>query len=148
MNTTWVLVTESSRARILVADSAISPLYEIESFVHPEARLHEQKLTSDLPGRQSNKHEVSSHSVADEVSPKEQEAINFAHTLTQHLEDAWNNNKFNQLIIIAAPDFLGLLRKSMPVSVTKQITFELDKNLCKHSIDEIQQHLPDRLPQI
>ena len=49
----WILVADSAYARLFYAETAKSTLIEIKSMIHPEARQHEQKLTSDLPGRQA-----------------------------------------------------------------------------------------------
>ncbi|MCW8855424.1 MAG: host attachment protein, partial [Gammaproteobacteria bacterium] len=51
MSTTWVVVADSSRARIFTAETSTSALQEIETLAHPEGRLHEQALSSDLPGK-------------------------------------------------------------------------------------------------
>ena len=46
-----IVVADSSHARIFTVDSAHSPLNEIETMAHPEGRMHEQDMTSDLPGK-------------------------------------------------------------------------------------------------
>ena len=38
---TMIIVADSSCARIFTADSAHSPLNEIETMAHPEGRVHE-----------------------------------------------------------------------------------------------------------
>ena len=47
----WVLVADSSRGRIFSAETPTSALKEIESISHPEGRLHDQLMVSDLPGK-------------------------------------------------------------------------------------------------
>ena len=59
MKRTWVLVADSCRARIFSADKSNGPISEIETLAHPEARLHERDITSDVPG-----HSFSSHGPA------------------------------------------------------------------------------------
>jgi len=51
MKLTWILVADSTRARIFTADTPSSPLEEIEDFSHTEGRLHDREITSDLPGK-------------------------------------------------------------------------------------------------
>ncbi len=55
MKLTWLVVADNSRARIFSVDSRMGPIQEIESIEHAEARLHEQNMTSDLPGRSNGK---------------------------------------------------------------------------------------------
>ena len=146
MKKSWILVADSSRARIFAAESATSSLTEMKDLMHPEARLHEQKLTSDLPGRQAGKSAGSHHAVSGETDPKKYEALNFAREISQHLEDARKKQEYEHLIVIAAPAFLGLLRENLTADTSKYITLELDKNMVKHSADEIRNHLPKVLP--
>ena len=48
MPVTWIVVADSSRARIF-SKNGRTPLREEAGFIHPESRLHEQDLTSDAP---------------------------------------------------------------------------------------------------
>ena len=145
MKNIWILVADSSRARIFETESVKSPLKETDDLTHPEARQHEQTLTSDLPGKQAASSSGSHHAVADETDPKQHEAANFAREISQYLDDSRKKNRFSHLVILAAPSFLGLLRDHFTEDTLKLISYELDKNLVKHSTDEIRQHLPDRL---
>jgi protein required for attachment to host cells len=145
MENTWVLVADSSRARLFVAASHTSPLTEFEAITHAESKQHEQKITSDLPGHQAGS-DGRHHSVGSETDPKKYEAMQFARQLAKHLEDARIKHIFTQLVIVAAPAFLGQLREQLSPEVTKLVTLEVDKNLSQHSAEDIRQHLPERLP--
>jgi protein required for attachment to host cells len=142
MGTQLILVADSSRARLFVAEKTNAGLNEIETFSHPEGRLHEQNMSSDLPGRHVGNTGSGSHTYQEETEPKEQEMIDFAKRLTRHLDDLVSKHKVNNLSIIAAPSFLGILRKSLTDQTGKLVGFELDKNLVTHSVDDIQKHLP------
>ena len=141
MGTQLILVADSSRARLFVAEKANAGLYEIETFSHPEGRLHEQNMSSDLPGRHAGNTGSGSHIYQEETEPKEQEMIDFAKRLTSYLDDLVSKHKVNNLSIIAAPSFLGILRKNLSDQTDKLVSFELDKNLVTHSVDDIQKHL-------
>lgn len=146
MKSTWILVADSSRARIFSADTPSGPLNELETLAHPEGREHEQKMTSDLPGRDIDRSGGGRHSYQVETEPKEQEAIDFAKRISQRLEKARNGGNFNQLIIMAAPAFLGTLRGQLNGQTRKLVSIEIDKNLCQHNPDDIRKHLPEYLP--
>lgn len=143
MKPTWVLVADSSRVRFFyVGDS--SALEEVEVFLHSESRMHEQDLVSDQqPGRIVGN--TGAHAYQGHISPKEQEVINFARDIAQHLENAYHANKFDCLMIIAEPSFLGELRKQLSEQVQKIVSFELDKNITEHSVEDIRAHLPKHL---
>ena len=145
---TWILVADGAHARIFNAETAKSALTELESMIHPEAQQHEQKLTSDLPGSQAGGSIGSHHSVGGKTDPKEYEALEFARDLSRHLEAEYNTQKFHQLIVVAAPAFLGLLRKEMSSNVLKVVTLELDKDIVEQDVTSIREHLPDFLPHL
>ena len=145
MSTTWVVVADSSRARIFTAETSTSALQEIETLAHPEGRLHEQALSSDLPGK-DNANGAGGHAYEDETSPKEQELINFAKRVAGYLDEAHKANKLHRLAVVAAPGFLGELRHQLPAQLNKLICFDLNKNITLQSVDEIRSHLPKSLP--
>ena len=145
---TWILVADSAHARIFNSETATSKLSEIESIIHPQAQQHEQKLTSDLPGRQAGGATGSHHSVGGKTSPKKYEAVEFARDLCKELEVAHTSHKFHQLVIVAAPAFLGHLREEMSSNVSKVVTLELDKDIVEQDVISIRGHLPDRLPHL
>jgi protein required for attachment to host cells len=145
MKSTFILVADNARARIFTADTPSSPLEEIDALAHTEARLHDREMTSDLPGKIKGEGSVG-HAFEQPTDPKKHEADNFAHRLADYLEEAHNANKFEQLLIIAEPSFLGLLRNQLPEQIKKLVCFELDKNITTHSSDDIRKHLPAYLP--
>ena len=98
-------------------------------------------MSSDLPGRHAGNTGSGSHIYQEETEPKEQEMIDFAKRLTSYLDALVSKHKVKNLSIIAAPSFLGILRKNLSDQTDKLVSFELDKNLVTHSVDDIQKHL-------
>ena len=145
MKSTYILVADSSRARIFTAKTPSSSLEEIEALAHTEGRLHDREMTSDLPGKIKGEGSVG-HAFEQPTDPKKHEASIFAHRIAGFLEEAHNEKKFEQLLIIAEPSFLGLLRNQLPEQLKKLVCFELDKNITTHSNDDIRKHLPTYLP--
>ncbi len=146
MTTTWVIAADSSSAKILKADSRIGPLHEVETLLHPEGRLHEKELTSDLPGKALNSDGQGVHGIDSSTTPKKKEMIAFADRIAGHLEHEHNAGKFNQLIVVAPPAFLGNLRKQFPDPLARLVVLEIDKNIEHQTVDQIRKQLPERLP--
>jgi protein required for attachment to host cells len=142
MKPVWVIVADSSQARIFSAENSQADLIEIETLLHPEGRLHDRDMESDLPGKTSGPQGAGGHAYSDEHSPKEQEEINFATRVAHHLSDELNQNKYDRLFMVAAPSFLGDLRNALSSRVEKHIAFSLGKNIVKLSPEEIRSHLP------
>jgi protein required for attachment to host cells len=145
MKLTMIVVADSTRARIFTADSPSSPLNEIETMAHPEGKLHDRDLTSDLPGKNSGGDGSGGHAYQDETDPKKHELAEFAKRVANYLDDARNANKLSDLLVIAAPAFLGELRAQLSSETNEKIVFELDKNITHHNVEDIRKHLPEFL---
>lgn len=141
MKSNIVIVADNSRARIFTIDSPTSPLQEIESMVQSEGRLHERDMTSDLPGKMQGG-AGGGHAYESKIDQKQQQSINFAKRVAEHLNYARKTNKFYNILLVAAPEFLGELRKHMSDETMEMVVFELDKDLTQHSVDDIRAHLP------
>lgn len=144
MKLTWILVANSTRARIFTADTPASLLVELEDLVHTASRLQDREITSDLPGRLKSTNGIG-HALEQPTDPKKHEADKFAHDIAHYLAKAYKANRFEQLFIIAEPSFLGLLRNRLPEQIKKQVCFELDKNITTQSAADIRKHLPTYL---
>lgn len=147
MKLSWIVVADSTRARIFTADTASSPLEEIEDLYHAEGRLHDREITSDLPGKIKSA-DGGGHAFEQPTDPKKHEADTFAHRVAHYLEDAHKAKRFEQLLIIAAPTFLGLLRNHLSEQLKQSVRFELDKDITTLSPADIRQHLPEYLPNL
>jgi protein required for attachment to host cells len=146
MPKTWVLVADTTRARLFVIEKPTGGLEELETLVHTESRLHEQALTSDQrPGRRQGSDGTGGHSMGHEDDPRRHEHDRFAREISSYLEDAHNSKRFDRLYVVAAPSFLGDLRHSLPKAVVQAITGEIPKNITRLGIGEIREHLPERL---
>lgn len=143
---TCVVVADSSRARLFIAETASAELYETETLTHPESRQHTQDLTSDLPGKGHDANRSGHHSMDVKIDPHAQEVKTFAHEVCEHLRTGITGNHFNNIVLIAEPSFLGNLRNIMDKQTYKHVSLEINKNLVKHSPDDIRGHLPKRLP--
>lgn len=142
--TTWVLVADNCRARIFSADNPSSPLTEIRDLTHPEARLHEGDLVTDKNGRDRSAG-TGGNSLGDGSSHKQEGVDRFAITVCEELEAARAKDTFHKLYIVAAPAFLGMLRKHQSNNIKPLIAAELDKNLATRDSTAIRKQLPDYL---
>jgi protein required for attachment to host cells len=145
MAKTWVVVADSSRARILLADGPLGPLTELEQLDHPASRSREQDLTSDLPGRAFDSAGAGRHAMEPHEHPKHHEAEVFARQLGERLNRGCLEGDFDKLVLAAAPAFLGLLRRQIGTETEKLISEQIDKNLVALEPAKLRAHLPYRL---
>ena len=146
MTRTWVVVANSAMARLFIAAAADAPMKELETIAHPEARLAEHELTSDLPGRVSAGHasgQHSYHALQSRVGPKEQQTIDFARLLADRIESGRTGHEFERLVLVASPAFLGHLRASLGADTRRLVAGELDHDYVKMNPAEIRKQLPD-----
>jgi len=137
---TWVVVADRSRARIFSVETPRGPLTEIEDLVHPESRAHDRDLTSDRPGRSSDNHVLgTAHGKVD------QQAQEFAREIADRLENGRVGAQFERLVVVAAPDVLGLLRKTMNGPLLRTVCREVLKNLTQQRPADIRKLLPEYL---
>jgi len=130
---TRVVVADNVRARIFASHSVINHLEEIEGFAHPEGRLANSELVADSAGKSVDQH----GSLDPATSARDEEEQNFARLLGRHLKALHNQQHFEQLILIASPKFLGMLRKALPGPLDQLVTQTIDKDLTTADVDTI-----------
>ena len=74
----WIIVADSSRARLFSYHGLKSPLKEFDDLAHTASRMHEGELTSDLPGRSFDSTGHNRHALEQKSTVKDQEAHLFA----------------------------------------------------------------------
>lgn len=141
MSTIWVVVAESSRARIFSVVNRISPLSEVEDMINAAARSHERDLTSDLPGRSFDSGGQGRHAMESHVDPKKNEVMVFARKVGERLEAARKTGQFDELYIISSPEFLGILRQNLDDVTKKHVTRTINKNLVQKDEAQIREYL-------
>jgi protein required for attachment to host cells len=141
---TWVLVADAAEAKIYSQTKRNADLVEITSMQHPEAHEQEQELTSDRPGHivGGGRH---AHGMAQHSSAKEQSNVVFAKSLAKHLDQARQSGEFSQLVLFAAPSFLGHLRAELSEPTRRVVAYESNKDLVRETASAIKAHLPEDL---
>lgn len=142
MHTQWVVVADSSRARFFETQGNVESLVELEDFLSPAARMDEAALRHDAKGRFFGKGErEQAHTAEPAVSAKTHAAQKFSKVIMQHLEQACEKKRYDRLILIAPPQFLGQLHKQLSQRVMQRITQELPLNISGLTAAQIGDHL-------
>lgn len=66
----------------------------------------------------------------------------FARELARFLETAHTAGRYQTLYLIAAPHFLGLVRKQLSQAVGDTLALTLDADVTQHTPRAIREHLP------
>ncbi len=139
-NGDWVVVCDGAKALILenAGDAKFPNLKTLEVFEHKD--LPTRELGTERPGRSYSSvgHGRSSYEQTD-LHNQAEEA--FLTGLAHHLDAAVTAGKTKSVIIVAPPRALGVLRPAYSHSLKSAVRAELDKDLVKMPVHEIEKHL-------
>ena len=141
-----------SRIRIVVADQAEAIFYDAPSLAarpkevgrisDPVAHRHDRELASDRPGRSYESVGGARHAIESENDPRRQEAVRFARRISCRIDDALQRGEFDELIVVAGPPFLGLLRDELSRPARERMVHEIRKDLVHGPVEALSRHLP------
>ncbi len=145
MSDVWVVVASSTRCRIFAQHKHSGPLEPVVELKHPEGRLRGRDLATDRPGRTFDSEGNGRHAMGQPVDPHEQENIRFAKTVAGKIDAARKKRRFDRLVLVADPRFLGHLRHGLSPATRQHLTTELQKNLADADPTAIRSALPYRI---
>jgi protein required for attachment to host cells len=140
--TTWVLIADGARARLLAQDKPferLRPALEEEELTGTTAQSRE--IGSDRPGRSFDSAGQGRHAMAPPTDPQRYAKYAFARELAERLEEAVHAGRFDRLVLVAAPKTLGDLRELLPGPVKAKVVAEIDKDLTHVPVRELPRHL-------
>ena len=148
MLTTWIVTANAGRARFFSQLRPRARVEEINDMVNTAARLRTAETESDELGQLAASKSI--HSVGAPTqgsgyepnqSPAEHQSEIFARSIADHLLRAHQDGRFERLVLAAAPEFLGTLRKLLDPSVASAIGLEINKDYTQVPPDK----LPDQI---
>ncbi len=142
-NMTWVLIADSSRARILCTKSRLEDLVPVEDKVFRNTHPRLRDILSDRPGRTFDSVGAGRHAMAYSSDARREDERAFAVRLGDALQESLRSNAFDQLVVVAPPKMLGDLRDKLPADVRKVIKAEVAKDLTHVPNPEIPALLED-----
>lgn len=141
MKTTWIMVADEAIARIMELDRREKQLKAVEEIADPDAHARESEMRHDAHGRRSAGASQGAAPSAVTASAGEdqnlQHAEVFAKKVADRLKTARANQRFDELVIAAAPRFLGLLRKAYDKNLSAAVVREVDKDYVHFTHDDI-----------
>lgn len=144
MDNVWILVADSAHGRVFsTPDSRM--ISEVADYAHPEARQHERDLTSDEPGRSFDSAGQGRHAMEPKHAAHDSEAEAFAGELAEALEKGRNEHRYERLVLIAPPEFLGRIRNRLSKPTARSVVAEIDKNLVHLDAQELLPYVQERI---
>jgi protein required for attachment to host cells len=136
----WVVVCDGAKALVLenAGDAKFPNLKTREVYEQKDLATHE--LGSDRPGRTHSSNGYGSSAVKQTDWHNQAEQA-FLHDLAQRLDVAVASGKVKSLIMVAPPRALGMIRPVYSQALRAAIRTEIDKDLVKHPVGDIEKHL-------
>ena len=138
-----VVVADQSEARLFDALEHGLALRHVSTLVDPDGRKHEHDLVTDRAGSGvSGGH--GHYALQHRSSHKEHEIGLFASQIAGRLAADFQSGQYDDIALVAAPRFLGALRKALPPALHVRVKHEIHHDLVHQSEAVIRAHLPVR----
>jgi protein required for attachment to host cells len=141
--TTWILVSDASQAKLFTTELPEQPWSIVAEFTHPAAHKTSKDLSPTEPGKSQQSGSAKSRHTALEpsITPKEAETLHFIQELRDYLESATAARKYDRLLLVAPPRFLGLLHEKLDKQTAHRLVGTVDKDLVMLENREIRERL-------
>jgi protein required for attachment to host cells len=138
----WIVVANEARALIYRRLGKHGPLEKVLAFHNDAAHGREASLQSDREGRSFDSHGQGRHAMTREKSgPKRHAAEEFAREIAARLEKGVHDGHCAGFALIAAPRFLGMLRKELDGPGLPEPFLSVDKDVVEGGEEAIRKLL-------
>lgn len=141
MKINWILVANQAEAQIYASGQVPRHLMLVDTLVNETGTAHSRDLISDAPGRAFDRFGSARHAMEPNVGVKLEQRRRFVKDMVDKLEKAHSKGDFDQLVLLAAPAVLGVIRKTLPTDLVKSVVKEIPKDVIGQGVDKIQLQL-------
>ena len=136
----WVVVCDGAKALVLenTGDTKFPNLKTVQVIEQKDLPTH--LLGADKPGRTHSSVGPGSSAVTQTDWHNQAEQLFLTH-LAQRLDAEVTAGKVKSLILVASPRALGMIRHAYSHALRGAIRTEIDKDLVKHTVHDIEKHL-------
>lgn len=139
---TWFLVADGARGRVFANDGPGKGLHRaIDKDFELEDRRRTHDIVSDREGRSAGPAGGSGHTMNAASDAHAYEETQFLRHIAAEIGALGQKNRYDRLVIVAAPRALGDLRTHLPRAARDKVSGELDKDLTRLSEADLAQHL-------
>ncbi|HEX6612847.1 MAG TPA: host attachment protein [Rhodanobacteraceae bacterium] len=141
MQPTWILVADRARARILeISDE--EPLAEIACFANLESRARARDTTTHRLPRVNESASAARHAIEPHTPLREKASQRFARLLGDALERGRDEHRYERLVLVAPPRFLGSLHEALDDPLRECVVEEIGHDLTMLPIHALRERLP------
>lgn len=141
--TTWILVCDGGRGRILAQTGAGAPIEQVTEAKNAASRQPSRAAGADKPGRSFDSAGQGRHAMEPPADWHDFEKEKFAREMAAIINTAGTENRFDRLILVAPPRVLGDLRQALDGHAMGKVAGELGKDLTNVPIHDLGPHLDE-----
>lgn len=141
MKMIWILVANQAEAKIYSTERIPGSLALVGTLTHEEGAAHKRDLASDAPGRVHDRIGSARHSMEPDTGVREEERRRFVKEIVVRLQAAHKRGDFSQLVILAAPAVMGVIRRTLNGALAKTVIKEIPKGVVGQAADKIEAQL-------
>lgn len=127
----WIIVADGARARFFQTANrgrTLTPALDRELIADNRAG---REIMADRPGRVKDRMTPGRHAMEPPTDPREAERIELAREVAEVLDAERKRGGFDELILIAPPKMLGLIREALSDETRARVGEELAKDFSK-----------------
>lgn len=135
MAATWIVSANASRARVFAQLGGAAGMEEVTDLINEAARMRTSELETDRMGPTSGTGTIHNTGGATpnktyqpRVTPQQHEDQRFARDLCDFLLKGAQEGRYQELDLIASPQFLGAVRQLLDPQVKSRVKMEIDKD--------------------
>jgi protein required for attachment to host cells len=143
----WIVSANAGRARFFES-KPWAPLEEIEDMVNDAVRVRASQMEPDRLGptaATSNIHDTGgalpNKTYEPHPSPHKHKTEVFAKSICKQLLQAHQQGRFQQLTLVASPEFLGALRSCLDPHLKLLVTREINKDYTHVGPDQLREQI-------
>ena len=136
-----VLVANQAEAQIYSSDRLAEHLSQVDVMLNKEGAAHPRDLLSDAPGRAFDRFGSARHAMEPATGVKAEVRRRFVKEMVERLEAGYLKGDFDQLVILAAPAVLGVIRKTLTPDLVRIVIKEIPKDVIGQGVEKIQSQL-------
>jgi protein required for attachment to host cells len=142
MTTTWIVIGHRAGARIAEHKGPGKGLRLVSELEHEAGRLRDGEINSDRPGTSfSSGPGPGRHPMATPETAHDHVAANFARELAEVLHRGRIEQRFDQLVLVAEPRFLGVMRGVLEEGTLNLVKGSVSKDLAQVPLHDLGKHL-------
>jgi protein required for attachment to host cells len=145
--TTWLLIADGSRAKVMETNDRGAEFRSVEDMARSINLLKSRDILADKPGRTFDSVGTGRHAKENPADPHRQQKREFAGTVVAELRKAMLARRFDGLILVAPPAFMGDLREELPKDLKDKVVDEVTSDLTNTPEQALPAHLRKILDQ-